>query len=348
MYAGKKIPGQKYFNHLPHIINMEWLLVIGVVISVYMAFNIAANDIGNSVGTTVGSGSLTMRKALILGAVFEFIGAMYLGNNVIKTVGSGIINANILPATGAFIITLAAALWITITLIKKIPISGSDAIISAVFGYGLVTVGINSMNLNVLGLILVSWVLSPLIGLAIGFLLYYLLKNTFLDKVKDIRVKGRLEKVFSYLQIGSSAFAALNVGAIDIAVATGVLYYAFGAGAGLDIKFIGTIGIVMGILVAGRRITDTVGRRITDLIPSRGFAAQISAASVIFLFATLGMPVSPTQTLVGTVIGVGLARGTRTIKLDVIKNIATTWIVTIPACIGISSGLAILLNFSLN
>ena len=343
-----RIHSQNYFNHLLHIILMEWLLIIGVVISVYMAFNIAANDIGNSVGTAVGSGSITMRKALILGAVFEFIGAMYLGNNVIKTVGSGIISVNLLPTTGAFIITLAAALWITITLIKKIPISGSDAIISAVFGYGLVTVGIGSMNLNVLGLILASWILSPLIGLAIGFLLYHILKNAFLAKVKDMRIKGRLEKVFSYLQIGSSAFAAVNVGAIDIAVATSVLYYAFGASSGFDIKLIGAMGIVMGILVAGGRITDTVGRRITDLIPSRGFAAQISAASVVFLFATLGMPVSPTQTLVGTVIGVGLARGTKTIKLDVIKNIATTWIVTIPACIAISASLAILLNFSMN
>lgn len=100
----------------------------------------------------------------------------------------------------------------------------------------------------------------------------------------------------------------------------------------------------MGILVAGGRITDTVGRRITDLIPSRGFSAQISAASVVFLFATLGMPVSPTQTLVGTVIGVGLARGTKTIKLDVIKNIATTWIITIPACIALSIFLYLLVN----
>lgn len=323
---------------------MEWLLIIGVVISVYMAFNIAANDIGNSVGTAVGSGSLTMRRALILGALFEFIGAMYLGNNVIKTVGSGIISPDVLQTTGAFIITLAAALWITITLIKKIPISGSDAIISAVFGYGLVSVGLSNMNLNVLGLVLASWVLSPLIGMAIGFGLYYLLKNAFLIKVKDIAVKGRLEKLFSYLQVLSSAFAALNVGAIDIAVATGVLYYAFGSSTSLDIKFIGALGIVLGILVAGGRITDTVGRRITDLIPSRGFSAQLSAASVVFIFATLGMPVSPTQTLVGTVIGVGLARGTRTIKIDVIKNIATTWIVTIPACIAISASLYLIIN----
>ena len=324
---------------------MEWLLIIGVVISVYMAFNIAANDIGNSVGTAVGSGSLTMRKALILGAVFEFIGAIYLGGNVIKTVGSGIIAPDLLQTIGAFIITLAAALWITITIIKKIPISGSDAIISAVVGYGLVSVGLSGMNLNILGLVLASWVLSPIIGMVIGFSFYYILKHRFLEKVKDIAFKGRLEKVFSYLQVFSSAFAALNVGAIDIAVATGVLYYAFGTSYGFDIKFIGALGIVMGILVAGGRITDTIGRRITDLIPSRGFSAQISAASIVFLFATLGMPVSPTQTLVGTVIGVGLARGSKTIKMDVIKNIATTWLVTIPACIAISASLYLLVHF---
>jgi PiT family inorganic phosphate transporter len=326
---------------------MDWLLIIGVVISFYMAFNIAANDIGNSVGTAVGSGSLTMRKALVLGAIFEFIGAMYLGNNVIKTVGNGIISADMLTSSGAFIITLAAALWITITIIKKIPISGSDAIISAVFGYGVVSTGLGSMNLKVFGLILVSWVLSPLMGLVIGFGLYYFLKKVFINKVKDIRVGGRLEKIFSYLQIGSSAFAALNVGAIDISVATGVLFYVFGSGAGFEIKIIGAVGIVMGILVAGGRITDTVGRRITNLIPSRGFSAQISAALVIFLFATMGMPVSPTQTLVGTVIGIGLARGTKTIKRDVIKNIATTWIVTIPACVILSISIYFLVNLLL-
>ena len=324
---------------------MEWLLIVGVLISVYMAFNIAANDIGNSVGTAVGSGSLTMRHALILGAIFEFIGALYFGNNVIRTVGSGIISPHVLQSTGAFIITLAAALWITFTIIRRIPISGSDAIISAVVGYGLVSVGLSNMNLYVLGLILVSWILSPLIGLATGFGFYYLLRNAVLKQIKDIALKGRVEKILSYFQIGSSAFSALNVGAIDIAVATGVLYYTFGTTTGIDIKLIGAVGIVLGILIAGGRITGTVGRRITDLIPSRGFSAQLSAAAVVFIFATLGMPVSPTQTLVGTVIGVGLARGTSSVKFDVIKNIATTWVVTIPACIAISASLYLVISY---
>ena len=129
-------------------------------------------------------------------------------------------------------------------------------------------------------------------------------------------------KIFSYFQIGSSSFAAFGVGAIDIAAATGVLYVTVGSSIGFSIKLLGAIALVLGILIAGNRITDTIGRRITELVPTRGFSAQISAGSITLLFASLGIPISPTQTLVGSVIGVGMARGTATVKLDVIKHIA--------------------------
>lgn len=314
-------------------------MIIGVIISFYMAFNIGANDIGNSIGTAVGSGALKMRSALILGAVFIFIGAIYLGSNVTRTIGNGILAPDVLTATGAFIILLAAATWISFTLLSKIPISGSDAIVSAVFGYGLAAAGPAYINFNLLGFIVLSWILSPIIGLVSGFALYYLLRREFIRNIKGAGLKDRVEKVFGYLQIGSSGFAALNVGAIDIAASTGVIYYAFGTGLDLNITLIGAIGLVLGILIVGGRITGTIGRRITELVPSRGFSAQISMASVVYIFAFFGMPISPTQTLVGSVIGVGIARGTDTVKIDVIKHIATTWIVTIPACIALSAGM---------
>jgi len=148
-----------------------------------------------------------------------------------------------------------------------------------------------------------------------------------------------LEKIFSFLQIGSSSFAALGVGAIDIAAATGVLFVVVGDTIGLEIKILGALGLVFGILIAGNRITETVGRRITELVPTRGFSAQISAGSVTLIFASVGMPISPTQTLVGSVIGVGLARGTSTVKLDVIKSIGYTWLITFPACAAISAAI---------
>ena len=319
---------------------MNWILIIGVITAMYMAFNIAANDIGNSMGTVVGSGSLTMRKALILGALFEFLGALFLGSTVIKTVGSGIVPLEFMTGLGAFIITISAGIWITITLIKKIPISGSDAIVSSVIGYGLVYAGFNHLQWTTIGYIMASWVVSPLIGLSSGYLVYYLLKKGYLNRIKsNIGAKDRSEKVFSYFQIGSSSFAALGVGAIDIAAATGVLYVTVGPTIGFSIKFLGAIALVLGILIAGNRITGTIGRRITELVPTRGFSAQISAGSITILFASIGLPISPTQTLVGSVIGVGMARGTATVKLDVIKHIATTWIITIPACIAISGSL---------
>lgn len=322
------------------MIDMDWLLIIAIIISSYMAFNIAANDVSNSMGTCVGSGSLHMKRALILGAVFMFIGAIYLGGNVSRTIGNGIIGPDVLTTSGALIIVLAASIWITITLISKIPISGSDAIVSSVFGFGLAAAGPAHIHFDVLGFIVLSWILSPLIGLTVGFLLYYVLRKGFLQKITSAGIKDRVEKIFSYFQMGSSAFSALNVGAIDIAASTGVLFYAFGSvGVGFDIKFLGAVAMVLGILLVGGRVTRTVGKRITELVPTRGFSAQISMGAAVYLFVMLGMPISPTQTLVGSVIGVGLARGTDTVKFDVIKNIATTWIVTIPACIALSAGI---------
>lgn len=311
-------------------------MIIGIIISSFMAFNIAGNDVSDSISTSVGSGSLKMKSALILGAIFMFLGAMYLGGNVSRTIGNGIIGSDVLTSVGALIIVLSAAIWITFTLISRIPISGSDAVVSSVFGFGLAAAGPSYINFDVMGFIVLSWILSPLIGLSAGFILYYILDKGYIRKIKSIGKKDRMEKIFSYLQIGSGAFTALNVGAIDIAASAGVLLYAFGT-VTIDIKLIGAVAMVIGILLVGGRVTSTIGKRITELVPTRGFSAQISMGSAVYLFVMLGMPISPTQTLVGSVIGVGLARGTDTVKLDVIKHIATTWIVTIPACIALSA-----------
>ena len=205
--------------------------------------------------------------------------------------------------------------------------------------FGLVAVSPSHIHFNVLVFIVLSWIFSPIIGFASGFILYYILRREFISNISTVGIKDRIEKIFGYLQIGSSGFAALNVGAIDIADSTAVIYYAFGSGFSMDIKIIGAIGMVLGILLAGGRITGTIGRRIIEVVPSRGFSAQISMASVVYIFVFLGSPISPTQTLVGSVIGVGMARGTDTVKIDVIKHIATTWVLTIPACIALSASL---------
>lgn len=313
---------------------MEWLLIIGVLTGVYLASNIGANDIGNSMGTAVGSGVIKMRQALIVGALFMFLGAIFLSGNVIKTISGGIVDISFITPIGAVIATLTAGLWVSISILRKTPVSGSHSIVGALFGYGLVYAGLNNIKWNSLMIIGFSWVSSPLLGALIGFVFYYSLRTLVLEKVRNIAVSGRIEKIFSYIQILSSCFAALGIGAIDIAAATGVMIAV--TGAGTDIKLLGTFGLVTGILIAGNRIVGTVGKRITNLVPTRGVSAQISAASVILTFAFLGMPISPTQTLVGSVIGVGLARRTSDVGGDVVKQILSSWAFTFPACAIIS------------
>lgn len=315
---------------------MEWLLIIGVITGVYLASNIGANDIGNSMGTAVGSGVIKMRQALIIGAIFMFIGAVFLSSNVIKTISGGIVDTSFITPIGAVIATLTAGLWVSISILRKTPVSGSHSMVGAIFGYGIVYAGLNHIKWDSLLIIGLSWIASPLLGALIGFIFYYSLRTLILEKVRSISVSGRIEKIFSYLQIFSSCFAALGIGAIDIAAATGVMIAVVGTSSGTDIKLLGALGLVTGILVAGNRIVGTVGKRITNLVPTRGVSAQISAASVILAFAFFGMPISPTQTLIGSVIGVGLARRTRDVGGDVIKQILSSWALTFPICAIIS------------
>lgn len=323
---------------------LDYIIIIGVAVGMYLASNIGANDIGNSMGTAVGSGVVKMRQGLIVGAFFMFIGAIFLSGNVIKTISGGIVDASFISPLGAVIATLSAGIWVSISILRKTPVSGSHSMVGAIFGYGIAYAGIAHIKWNSLLVIALSWVSSPLLGLTVGFVFYYLLRVLLLEKTMSMAVRGRLEKIFSYLQVGSSCFSALGVGAIDIAAATGIMIAVVGGGLGSDVKLLGAFALVSGILVAGNRIVGTVGKRITNLVPTSGVSAQVAAGSVILLFTLLGMPISPTQTLVGSVIGVGLARRTRDVGGDVVKQIASSWALTFPICAVISGTLFLVIS----
>ena len=193
---------------------------------------------------------------------------------------------------GAVIATLSAGLWVSISILRKTPVSGSHAMVGAIFGYGMVYVGMANIKWTSLLTIGLSWISSPLLGLSVGFVFYYLLRVSLLEKTSSMAVRGRLEKIFSYFQSGSSLFSALGVGAIDIAAATGIMISVVGGSTSSDIKLLGAVGIVSGILIAGNRVIGTVWKRITNLVPTSRVSAQISAAFVILIFTFLEMPYS--------------------------------------------------------
>jgi len=116
---------------------MEWLLITGVLTGVYLASNIGANDIGNSMKTAVGSGVIKMKQALIVGALFMFLGAIFLSEYIIKTLSGGIVDIYFITPIGAVIVTLTGGLWVSISILRTTPVSGSHSIVGAIFGYGV-------------------------------------------------------------------------------------------------------------------------------------------------------------------------------------------------------------------
>jgi phosphate/sulfate permease len=153
----------------------------------------------------------------------------------------------------------------------------------------------------------------------------------------------KVEKIFAYLQILSACLVAFAHGANDVANAIGpmsaVISVAMAEGQSIAaeapvplwILALGGIGIVIGLATWGWRVMETVGRNITHLTPTRGFRAEIAAATTIVLASKLGLPISTTHCLVGAVLGVGLARGISAVNLNIVRDVAISWVITIPA-----------------
>lgn len=451
------------------------LLGLVLVAGFYMAWAIGANDVANAMGTSVGSGALTLRRAVILAAILEFSGAFFFGSHVSETVQKGIVDPDIFihsPHTlvyGMFAALLAAGVWLQVASYYGLPVSTTHSIVGSLVGFGAVVGGIEAVKWENVGLIVTSWVISPLAGGVLGYYIFTMLRNQIfytynpvaaakrltpilvffvvlilslmlvfdgmknldleisfpqgigicsligaigslisyllvrrievdpshlktrpqygpeisysLDKAKrhlgkvQTAAVGELnyhvthlleeidslnnslqqnieeevtpseynsvEKIFGYLQILSASLMAFAHGANDVANAIGPLAAAVGVLTTGVIAMEGSIptwalalggaGIIIGLATWGWRVIETIGKKITELTPTRGFAAEFGAATTILIASRLGMPISTTHTLVGAVIGVGLARGIEALNLGMTRDIIISWIVTVPA-----------------
>jgi PiT family inorganic phosphate transporter len=391
------------------------LLAVAAIFGLYMAWNIGANDVANAMGTSVGSGALTLRWAILVAAVFEFGGAMLVGGTVTETIRKGIVDVSafgadpMVIATGMTCCLLAAALWLNIATYSGWPVSTTHSIVGAVVGFGLIAGGFEAVHWSVMGKIVASWIVSPIMGGFLGFLGFVFIKRRILNADRpllalrgwgpimvfpifailalSVLFKGlkplkldltlgpalgiaflsgliasivsvplltkfarssskskhdhahQAERVFLVLQVLTACFVAFAHGSNDVANAVGPMAAVFGATSGQlgakvavphRILMIGAVGIVVGLATYGYKIMATVGKRITELTPSRGFAAEFGAATTIVLASKLGLPVSTTHTLVGAVVGVGFARGIGAINTKVVNGIIASWFITVP------------------
>lgn len=329
---------------------IDFLIVLAVISAFYMAWNIGANDAANSMATSYGSRALNLRQIIILAAILEFIGATLFGKNVVKTIAKGIVPIETLDPHlviyGAVAALLSAGLWITIATYLHLPVSTTHSIVGAMLGFGIAAVSQNHLSLNAikwdeLFKIMLSWLISPITGAILAFFIFSLIRLILFRKFHYERV----EKVFRYLQIFTACYVAFAHGSNDVANSVAPLAVIFGHSAegyyeiSRELLAFGGIGIAIGIATWGYRVIKMVGDSITQLTYTRGFSAEFATATTVLTASAIGMPISTTHTLVGSVIGVGLAGGLAGVNLDVIQKIIFSWILTLPISMLFSIGI---------
>ncbi len=316
---------------------MDILIITAAVVGFYVAWNIGANDAANSMATSYGSRALTLKQIIIIASVLEFCGAALFGKRVTHTVAKGIVPIELLDHNlvvfGALAALLSAGFWITIATYYHLPISTTHSIVGAMLGFGLAAVSHDHLTLeqirwDVVAKVVLSWIVSPLMGAAIAFVVFMLIRVILFSRYTS----AGIEHVFRYLQVLTACYMAFAHGSNDVANATGPIAAIMGYSGEVPfwVLFFGGIGIAIGIATWGYRVIETVGKQITELTYTRGFSAEFATATTVLAASSLGMPVSTTHTLVGGVIGVGLAGGLASVNLRIVQKIIFSWIVTVP------------------
>jgi len=291
----------------------------------------------------VSTRALKSEHAILMSATANFVGAL-TGTAVAKTIASGLATT---PdgAAGQTIVAAAlvgAILWNLLTWRLGIPSSSSHALIGGLLGAVIASVGVEAIKLEgVRDKVLLPLVLSPVLGIAIGFMLMVVLLNVFRRAHPQ-----RLNQRFRRLQVLSAAYMAFSHGSNDAQKTMGIMTLAlFAAGVipnqdiPLWVILLAATAISLGTAAGGWRIIRTMGQRVVKLDPVHGFAAETTAASIIFAASHFGMPVSTTHVISSAIMGVGSSDRLSAVRWGVAGNIVIAWILTIPAS-GLAAGLA--------
>jgi PiT family inorganic phosphate transporter len=304
------------------------ILLIALGVAFYVAWSIGSNS--EVMATTIGTGIFSIRKAVSIAAIFSFIGALTLSKGVMETIGKGIIEEKTLIQfpIASIIIGLSVGIWMTISTWRKVPISTTHSILGAILGFGLVSA--QKIDWIMFLKIIFSVILSPIFAILLAFFFYRFLVKKYLQRLDGVWRRERVEILLGFMQMISASLVAFSFGGNDVAKAIGILMPYFGNSSLIQLQLLGASGIFFGVVMWSARVLKTVGKDITELIPSSGFIIEISSAISILFFTLIKMPVSVSHTLVGSTIGIGLARGIKRVKIETIKSILSSWLITIP------------------
>ena len=291
------------------------------------------HDTANAIATSVSTRALRPERAIILSATANFAGAL-TGTAVAKTIGAGLVHHTDANQTVIAAALIGGITWNLVTWRIGLPSSSSHALIGGLLGGSIAAAGLESVNLDgVRDKVLLPLVSSPLLGLAIGFVLMAILLNVF-RRANPRRMNDR----FRRLQVVSASFMAFSHGSNDAQKTMGIMSLAlFTAGViptfdiPVPVILVAAAAISLGTAAGGWRIMRTMGQRVVKLDPVHGFAAETTAATIILGASHFGMPVSTTHVISSAIMGVGSSDRFSAVRWGVAGDIVTAWILTIPA-----------------
>ncbi|PKO99452.1 MAG: inorganic phosphate transporter [Bacteroidetes bacterium HGW-Bacteroidetes-8] len=328
------------------------LILIFISSGLFLGWSLGANDAANIFGTAVGSRMIKFSKAALIAGIFVILGAVLQGTGTTNTLSElGSVDA----VGGAFTVALCSGLIVAIMTRFKLPVSTGQAIVGAIMGWCYFTA--NPVDYTVLTVIVGSWISGPILGAIFSALLYMLLRRYI--RRSHIHLL-KLDSVIRYGLIIAGAFGAYSLGANNIANVMGVFVktVSFDINIGgfslnsITVLFLlGGISIAVGILTYSKKVMETIGTGILAMTPESAIVVVLAQALVLFIFSSTSLsnlfvsiglpaiplvPVSSTQVVVGSVLGIGLVKGVQEIKFKMIRNIIAGWILT-PILSGITT-----------
>jgi PiT family inorganic phosphate transporter len=308
-----------------------------VILALVFDFSNGFHDAANSIATVVSTRVLTPRMAVIWAALFNFVAFMVFQTHVANTVGKTVDSAVVSEAV-IFAGLVGAIAWNFLTWWLGLPTSSSHALIGGFAGAGVAKAGFGVLDAGSLEKTILFIPLSPLFGMALGFLL--MLTSLWLFRRSS---PGRVDGLFRRLQLLSAAAFSLGHGGNDAQKTMGIIAALLVGSGYLQLEENGDLpvplwivlsahaAIALGTLAGGWRIVKTLGQRITALKPVGGFSAETAAACSLYLATALGIPVSTTHTITGAIVGVGSTRRLSAVRWGVAGRIVWAWVLTIPA-----------------
>ena len=315
-----------------------WVLIVVIILALGFGIVNGFNDAANAIATVIGTRVLSPRNAILMAAFFNLAGAA-TGTAVAKTIGKGILAPEAISFQTVIAALTAVIIWTSFATYRGLPVSLTHGFIAAFGAAGIAAAGTEAVDWGVMGKVASAVVSAPVLGFIGGFIIMILLMWIFRKSIP-----ARVRNIFGNAQIVSAAFMAYSHGKNDGQMPIGIITLAFILYTGQAeawesipwwIIIISAASISFGTAIGGWRVIKTLGMKITNLRPVHGFAAEVSAASVIEVASHLGIPVSTTHCISSSIMGVGATRRLSAVRWGVAGNIIAAWVITFPVCGGL-------------